>query len=234
MVNSSRSAVIAARKELNNEESEKATTSKIQSTKGIRKYDCSTGRKTNLPLAFAARCPSHHICGPAPPLPLHLRATRYSPDYCPSLHFRSAVGRGSGCSERSGCFCQHRKPWHSTFKSYGDVAAQRQGACRWRIWRRQRLPRERGTVRSSEWHLDRYRQPRYRSLWLHRDVATQRQSACCGRCQRQQLQHPRGTGECGTVRSGERHLDGQRQSRSCTLQSHGDVAVQRPGACCRR
>ena len=40
--------------------------------------------------------------------------------------------------------------------------------------------------------------------------------------------------ERGTLRSGDRHMDGDRQPRKRSLHSHGDLATQRPGACCRR
>ena len=45
------------------------------------------------------------------------------------------------------------------------------------LGRRQRLSRERGTVRSGQRDLDRHRQPRHRTLSAHGDVAAQRQGA---------------------------------------------------------
>ena len=60
---------------------------------------------------------------------------------------------------------------------------------------------------------------------------------CCptARCSSQAvLRHRRRSRERGTLRSGERDLDGHRQPRHRTLASHGDVAAQRQGARRRR
>ena len=76
----------------------------------------------------------------------------------------------------------------------------------------------------------RHRQPRHRTLSSHGDVAAQRQGA-----RRRRFQQPRRfSRERGTLRSGERDLDGYRQPRHRTRLSHGDVAAQRQGARRRR
>ena len=62
----------------------------------------------------------------------------------------------------------------------------------------------------------------------HGDVAAQRQGARRRRLRR------RLSRERGTLRSGERDLDGHRQPRHRTLLPHGDVAAQRQGARRRR
>ena len=64
----------------------------------------------------------------------------------------------------------------------------------------------------------------------HGDVAAQRQGA-----RRRRTVTASGISrERGTLRSGERDLDGHRQPRHRTLLSHGDVAAQRQGARRRR
>ena len=59
---------------------------------------------------------------------------------------------------------------------------------------------------------------------------------CCptARCSSQAVGNGRQSRERGTLRSGERDLDGQRQPRHRTGWSHGDVAAQRQGARRRR
>ena len=59
---------------------------------------------------------------------------------------------------------------------------------------------------------------------------------CCptARCSSQAGSDGGGLRERGTLRSGERDLDGHRQPRHRTLSSHGDVAAQRQGARRRR
>ena len=64
----------------------------------------------------------------------------------------------------------------------------------------------------------------------HGDVAAQRQGARCRRIDYSSAL----SRERGTLRSGERDLDGHRQPRHRTRYSHGDVAAQRQGARRRR
>src|SRR5438874_12936416 len=59
---------------------------------------------------------------------------------------------------------------------HGDVAAQRQGP-RGRRTEQQRLSRERGTVRSNDWDLERHRQSGRRTPFSHGDVAALGQGA---------------------------------------------------------
>ena len=82
---------------------------------------------------------------------------------------RNSTIRRAGLGRRPAASSPHAS-------SHGDVAAQRQGARRRRLWR-QRLSRERGTLRSGERDLDGHRQPRHRTLITHGDVAAQRQGA---------------------------------------------------------
>ena len=63
----------------------------------------------------------------------------------------------------------------------------------------------------------------------HGDVAAQRQGAG-----RRRTVTARRSRERGTLRSGQRDLDGHRQPQHRTLWSHGDVAAQRQGARRRR
>ena len=63
----------------------------------------------------------------------------------------------------------------------------------------------------------------------HGDVAAQRQGARRGR-----FDNSARSRERGTLRSGERNLDGHRQPRHRARLSHGDVAAQRQGARRRR
>ena len=119
-------------------------------------------------------------------------------------------------------------PW-----GHGDVAAQRQGARRGRR-KRVLLSCERGTLRSSERDLDGDRQPHYRTRSSHGDVAAQWQGACRRRAfTRTRLYWLLYRG-CGAVRSGEWDLDIDREPRSRTQWSHGDIAAQRRGARRRR
>ena len=59
---------------------------------------------------------------------------------------------------------------------------------------------------------------------------------CCptARCSSQEVLATAQSRERGTLRLGERDLDGHRQPRHRTLESHGDVAAQRQGARCGR
>ena len=64
----------------------------------------------------------------------------------------------------------NRQPRHRSPVSHGDVAAQRQGARRWRRWH-QRVACERGTLRSGERDLGGHRQAGYCTPGAHGDLA---------------------------------------------------------------
>ena len=65
-------------------------------------------------------------------------------------------------------------------------------------------------------------------------VSTRRRCCPTARCSSQAVPTTACSRERGTLRSGERDLDGHRQPRHRTLSSHGDVAAQRQGARRRR
>ena len=104
----------------------------------------------------------------------------------------------------------HRQPRHRTRCSHGDVAAQRQGA------RRRRLTLRHLRARNST--IRRAGPGRPPAASITHAIGTRRRCCPTARCSSQadtqQRWHPR---ERGTLRSGERDLDGHRQPRQRTL-----------------
>ena len=122
-----------------------------------------------------------------------------------------------------------RQPRHRTLYSHGDVAAQRQGARRRRLWQPWLISRARNST------IRRAGPGRRPAASPPHAIVTRRRCCPTARCSSQEVTTAlRRSRERGTLRSGERDLDGHRQPRHRTRSSHGDVAAQRQGARRRR
>ncbi len=117
----------------------------------------------------------------------------------------------------------HRQPRHRTPLSHGDVAAQRQGARRRRLDNGSLLRARNSTIRRPGLGQPPAASPPHAILTRRR---------CCptARCSSQGVMATAASCERGTLRSGDRDLDGHRQPRHRPLSSHGDIAAQRQGA----